>query len=83
MFRIHGGAYFRTNLNWFAHNIWMPKSNFKLVVQKFVRCFINCVKFQEIQLSLSPSKRLPNLYFSKSELIFLRKVLILNLCGHA
>ena len=46
-FRIQGGAYFQTNLKWLAHKIWMLKSNFKLVVRKFVRCFIAVQNFKK------------------------------------
>ena len=42
-----GGAYFQTNLKWLAHKIWMLKSNFKLVVRKFVRCFIAVQNFKK------------------------------------
>ena len=47
VFRIQGGAYFRTNLKWFAHKIWMLKSNFMVVVRKFVRCFIAVQNFKK------------------------------------
>ena len=47
VFRIQGGAYFPTNLNWLEHKIWMLKSNFKLVVRKFVRCFIAVQNFKK------------------------------------
>ena len=67
VFRIQGGgAYFQTNLKWLAHKIWMLKSNFKLVVRKFVWCFHDAVlNFKKFDRDLSPSKRLANLYFSK------------------
>ena len=44
---MQGGAYFRTNLKWLAHKIWMLKSNFNLVVRKFVRCFIAVQNFKK------------------------------------
>ena len=48
MFRIQGGGvYFQTNLKWLAHKIWMLKSNFKLVVRKFVRYFIAVQNFKK------------------------------------
>ena len=47
VFRIQGGAHFQTNLKWLAHKIWMLKSNFKLVVRKFVRCFIAVQNFKK------------------------------------
>ena len=47
VFWIQEGAYFQTNLKWLAHKIWMLKSNFKLVVWKFVRCFIAVQNFKK------------------------------------
>ena len=47
VFRIQEGASFQTNLKWLAHKIWMLKSNFKLVVRKFVRCFIAVQNFKK------------------------------------
>ena len=40
MFQIQEGAYFRKDLKWLTHEIWMFKPNFKLVGRKFVRGFI-------------------------------------------
>ena len=57
MFQVQGVAYFRTDLRRLAHKILILKSNFKLLAR--------------IWSSLSPSKRLANLYFSKKESIFL------------
>ena len=48
MFQIQGSAYFRTDLKWLAHKIWMLKSNFKLVGRKFVRCFIALQNFKKL-----------------------------------
>ena len=47
MFQIQGDAYFRTDLKQLAHKILMFKSNFKLVGQKFVRCFIALQNFKK------------------------------------
>ena len=47
VFRIQGGAYFQTSLKWLAHKMCMLKINFKLVVRKFVRCFIAVQNFKK------------------------------------
>ena len=65
MFQIQSGAYFRTDLKWLAHKISMLKSNFLVGPSKIYLVFYCSSKFQEIWLSLSPSKRLANLHFSK------------------
>ena len=46
MFKLQGGAYFRTDLKWLAQKIWMLESNFGLVGRKFVKCFIALQNFK-------------------------------------
>ena len=73
MFLIQGGGYFQTDLKWLAHKIWMLKSDFKLVVQKFVRCFIAVQNFKKFGLGSKPFKTSCEFIFFQIRIDFLKK----------
>ena len=62
-------GYFQTNLKWLAHKIWMLiKAILSWWFENLLGVLFAVQKifgFQEIWSSLSPSKRLANLYCSK------------------
>ena len=71
MLQFQGNAYFRTNLKWLAHKIWMLKSNFKLVVLLLREISGNLVEFK-------PFKTSCEFIFSQIRIDFLKKNSNLN-----
>ena len=73
MFKLQGGAYFRTDLKWLAHKIWMLESNFRLVGRKFVRCFIVLFKISRHLVESKPFKTSCELIFFQIIINFSKK----------
>ena len=78
---IKGVLSFITNKKCPVHEIWMLKSNFKLIVGNFVLCCMSASsKFWKFWPSVRPLKRHTNSWFCHKNRPFIRKVLFLIKC---